>query len=174
MSDNAGRESLPPIEIRGGTLARAAAVDGHQWVAVRSADGGVYWFPPEYAHLAPPGASWERLEALLRQALLERAGASAQPPERSSSNHRRLRGPVPGETDVVTAQRRGLIPLLEQWHEKWKSRSHSATVQRLLVEKKIELPGGGSDDSRVNALVRVWRKPNKPVVPSQPGTDDQA
>jgi hypothetical protein len=68
---------LPPWEERNGSKARAEAADGAEWqLRCAPTDAGKdaeYWFPPEYAHLAPDGAPWERLEALLQWALAERA-----------------------------------------------------------------------------------------------------
>jgi hypothetical protein len=63
---------LPPMEERDGSAARANAADAADWVTVPSRDGHVFQIPPEIGHLAPPGAPWTELEALLRPALRER------------------------------------------------------------------------------------------------------
>ncbi|HEY5299762.1 MAG TPA: hypothetical protein VIJ55_03705 [Acetobacteraceae bacterium] len=70
--------SLPPLEERDGTAARARAADGADWQPVGSMDGHTYWFPPEVGHLAAPGAPWDALEALLRLTLHVRGTAGSQ------------------------------------------------------------------------------------------------
>jgi hypothetical protein len=71
---------LPPLEERDGSQACAAADDREAWVAVKSADGHVWWVPPEVAHLVPAGMAWHALEAVLRPALVTRAAATAGRP----------------------------------------------------------------------------------------------
>jgi hypothetical protein len=66
---------LPPPEERDGSRAQAAAADKDDWVAVTSADGHVYWVPPEVAYLVADGMPWQTLEATLRPALAARTAS---------------------------------------------------------------------------------------------------
>jgi hypothetical protein len=78
---------LPPLEERDGTLARAAASDGSDWIPVKSADGHPHWFPPEWEHLAyGMDMSWSAVQTRHQVALLLRA-EHRHPAERPPVEH---------------------------------------------------------------------------------------
>ena len=101
MASSSAPGAVPVMAHRDGTEARAGASDGADWRAIRSADGHSYWFPPEAAFLAVEGMPWTQLEALLRQALAERAHANGPGGRSRKRTPPKKRGPKPVKLQAV-------------------------------------------------------------------------
>jgi hypothetical protein len=80
------RSAVPPLAERDGSRAYVDAADKEKWVAVTSADGHIYWVPPEIAYRVAAGTPWNALEAILGPALAARGEAKERSGNRSRSH----------------------------------------------------------------------------------------
>jgi hypothetical protein len=170
---------LPPLEERDGSAARADASDAADWVTVPSRDGHPYQVPPEIAHLAPAGAPWTELEALLRAALLERergeqaertrqrqleqAGKRAQREQAERERmERRLRRLEQQARDPAPARGYGADDRAIARMARAENKESSATDWNLAGQIAERLPGRGTwETKRVRARKALALEPKR-------------